>query len=135
MSGWPAPGSGAATPLPKEAPLKITKTWSATAMAVALVLGGTLAHAADAPPEVRLTIENGRFAPEEVRVRAGAPFMLVVTNKDAEAEEFESEALRIEKVILPGKTLRLKMRGLRPGTYDFVGERDPERAKGRIIAE
>ena len=41
----------------------------------------SLASAAD--PEIPITIENNRFAPEEIKVKSGAPFVLVVTNKDA----------------------------------------------------
>jgi len=91
--------------------------------------------AADAPPEVTLTIENNRFSPEEIKVKAGAGFVLAITNKDKSAEEFESKDLRIEKVIPAGKTVKLKMPALKPGSYGFVGEYHEKTAKGRIVAE
>ena len=50
----------------------------------------TAANAAGADREIPLTIEKNRFQPDEVKVKAGAPFVLVVTNKDATPEEFES---------------------------------------------
>ena len=93
------------------------------------------AYSADQPAEITLTIENHRFSPEELKVKAGTPFVLVITNKDKTAEEFESPELRIEKVIPAGKTLRLKMPALKPGTYRFAGEYHESTAKGRIIAE
>ena len=93
------------------------------------------ATAADAPPEIALTIESNRFQPEEVKVKAGTPFVLVIVNKDKGAEEFESHDLRIEKVIPGGKTIRLKMPALKPGSYSFVGEYHEKTAKGRIVAE
>ncbi len=103
------------------------------------VLGGTLgaaeAQTAGAPPEVPLTIEKNRFDPEEIRVKAGAPFVLIITNKDGANEEFESHDLRIEKVIPAGKTVRLKMPALKAGSYKFVGEYHEKTAKGTIIAE
>jgi len=68
-------------------------------------------------------------------VKAGQPFVLVVTNKDATPEEFESKELRIEKVIPGGKTLKIRVRALKAGTYPFVGEYHVATAKGRIIAE
>ena len=102
------------------------------AVAVALLPVGALA--AD-PPEIPVTIEKNRFQPEEIRVKAGQPFVLVVTNKDATPEEFESKELRIEKVIPGGKTLKIRVRALKPGTYPFVGEYHEATAKGRIIAE
>ena len=94
----------------------------------------TLAVAAD-PPDIPLTIENNRFQPEEIKVKAGEAFVLVITNKDKKAEEFESKDLRIEKVIPAGKTVRLKMPALKAGTYGFVGEYNEKTAKGKIVAE
>ena len=104
------------------------------AVAVAwLTWAPVVAAAADA--EAALTIESNRFQPEEIKVKAGAPFVLVITNKDRGPEEFESRELRIEKVIPAGKTIRLKMPALKPGSYGFVGEYHEKTAKGRIVAE
>ena len=95
---------------------------------------GAPAECADSP-EIPLTIENHRFTPEEITVKAGTSFILIIVNKDAMAEEFESHDLRIEKVIPAGKTLRLRMPPLKKGTYGFIGDFNPSTAKGRIIAE
>jgi plastocyanin len=100
----------------------------------AAVAAAAAALAAD-PPEIAVTIENNRFQPDEIRVKAGAPFVLVVTNKDAGPEEFESKELRLEKVIPGGKTMKIRVRALKPGTYPFVGEYHEKTAKGRIVAE
>ena len=86
-------------------------------------------------PEVALQIEQNRFQPEEIRVKAGQAFVLVITNKDKGPEEFESKDLRIEKIIPAGKTVRLRMPALKAGSYAFVGEYHEKTAKGRIIAE
>jgi plastocyanin len=104
------------------------------AMVSTWLLGGSvlLAHA---QAEIVLTVENNRFQPEEIKVKSGTPFVLVITNKDKGPEEFESHDLRIEKVIPTGKTVRLKMPALKPGTYGFVGEYHEQTAKGRIVAE
>jgi plastocyanin len=108
--------------------------WLGGLGAAALILGGTGGAAAQTA-EIPLTIEKNRFDPEEIRVKAGAPFVLVITNKDGAPEEFESRDLRIEKVIPAGKTLRLRMPALKAGTYSFVGEYHEKTAKGKIIAE
>ena len=100
---------------------------------ICLLLIVSAAAAADL--EIPLTIEKNRFQPAEVRVKAGTPFVLVVTNKDATPEEFESKELRIEKVIPGGKTLKIRVRALKPGSYPFVGDFHQATAKGRIIAE
>ncbi len=95
----------------------------------------TAANAAGADLEIPVTIEKNRFQPEEIKVKAGTPFVLVVTNKDATPEEFESKELRIEKVIPGGKTMKIRVRALKPGSYPFIGEYHEATAKGRIVAE
>jgi plastocyanin domain-containing protein len=105
-------------------------------LALLLVLAGAaIAVAQDKPQEIAVTIQNNRFTPEEIKVKAGKPFVLVVTNKDAKPEEFESKELRIEKVIPAGKTASIRVRALKPGTYPFFGEFNPKTAQGRIVAE
>jgi len=111
---------------------------SAALLAALVTLGvaaATPTIAADKPTEIPVTIENSRFKPDEIKVKAGQPFVLVVTNKDAKPEEFESKDLRIEKVIPGGKTASIRVRALKPGTYTFFGEYNPKTAQGRIVAE
>ena len=100
---------------------------------ICLVLRVAVVAAADL--EIPVTIEKNRFQPDEIRVKAGTPFVLVVTNKDTTPEEFESKELRIEKVVPGGKTLKIRVRALKPGSYPFVGDFHQATAKGRIIAE
>jgi len=104
-----------------------------------LLLGAWLVAAlpagAQTPQEIPLVIENNRFQPDVVKVKADAPFVLVITNKDKGPEEFESKDLRIEKIVPGGKTVRLRMPALKAGTYGFVGEYHEKTAKGRIVAE
>ena len=95
----------------------------------------TAAMAVAAEVEIPVTIEKNRFQPSEIKVKAGEPFVLVVTNKDATPEEFESKELRIEKVIPGGKTMKIRVRALKAGSYPFVGDYHEATAKGRIVAE
>ena len=104
-----------------------------TAAAACLALSPAAVHAAEG--EIPLTIKDNRFQPDEIRVKAGAPFVLVIANKDAGPEEFESHDLRVEKVIPAGRTVRVKMPALKAGSYGFVGEYHEKTAKGRIVAE
>jgi len=101
---------------------------------VALVSVVGAASAADAPQEIPLTIEKNQFQPNEVKVKANAPFVLVITNKSARAAEFESKDLRVEKVVPAGKTLNVRIRALKPGTYSFLDDFN-QQATGRIVAE
>ena len=102
---------------------------------LSIACSAALAFAADTPPELALTLDQHRFSPEELRVKANTPFILIITNKDKEDEEFEISSLRIEQIVSGGKTLQLKMPALKPGTYEFVGEFHEKTAKGRIVAE
>jgi heme/copper-type cytochrome/quinol oxidase subunit 2 len=109
--------------------------WLLQVVLLSITGSAALASAADTPPELALTLDQHRFSPEELRVKADTPFILVITNKDKEDEEFEISALRIEQIVAGGKTLPLKMPALKPGTYEFVGEFHEKTAKGRIVAE
>ena len=102
--------------------------------ALAVVLGVAAPVLAADPSEIPLVIEKNRFEPDVIKVKAGAPFVLVITNKDKGPEEFDMAQPRIEKVIPGGKTVRLKMPALKPGKYPFVGEYHSETAKATIIA-
>jgi plastocyanin len=100
-----------------------------------VMLAPSVVGAADPPLEIVLTIEKNRFQPDTLKVKAGTPFVLVITNKDKTPEEFDMQQPRIEKVIPAGKTVRLKIPALKAGTYSFVGEYHTETAKARIVAE
>jgi hypothetical protein len=103
---------------------------AAALAAVLLVAGAPLA----ADNEIPLTIEKGQFQPAEVKVKANTPFVLVITNKNAKAAEFESKDLRVEKVVPSGKTVNVRIRALRPGSYAFFDDFN-QATTGRIVAE
>ena len=109
--------------------------WLIQVVLLSIACHAALASAADTLPELALTLEQHRFSPEELRVKANTPFILVLTNKDKEEEEFEMSSLRIEQIVSGGKTLQLKMPALKPGIYEFIGEFHEKTAKGRIVAE
>ena len=109
--------------------------WLLQVVLLSIACSAALASAADTPPELALTLDQHRFSPEELRVKANTPFILVITNKDKEDEEFEVPSLRIEQIVSGGKTLQLRMPTLKPGTYQFIGDFHEKTAKGRIVAE
>ena len=91
------------------------------------------AFAADG--DINVVIENHKFTPDRIEIPAGKKVKLVIDNKDATAEEFESHDLKIEKVI-PGKSKGTVFVGpLKPGEYKFVGEFNEKTAKGVIVAK
>lgn len=85
--------------------------------------------------QYNLAIENHRFKPEIIEVEANKPFELIITNRDKTVEEFESDALRKEKIISGNKTITIKIQALKLGEYNFFGEFNPKTAQGKIIAK
>ena len=82
-----------------------------------------------------LAIENHRFQPAELVVPAGQKIKLVVLNRDATPEEFESHALNREKVIAGKSSATIWIGPLKPGRYPFVGEFNEKTARGVIVAK
>jgi len=103
----------------------------AAVLAAVLLVAGP---AATADNEIPLTIEKNQFQPAEVKVKANTPFVLVITNKNPKAAEFESKDLRVEKVVPAGKTVNVRIRALKPGTYAFFDDFN-QQTTGRIVAE
>lgn len=120
--------------LSKDTKLKLTIVTVAIAFsAAALMVSGGAPMAADAP--IPLTIKDHKFGPEEIRVPAGKAVVLKITNADSTPEEFESKALKIEKVIAGGKDATVRLPALKAGRYEFVGEYHEDTAKGVVIVE
>ena len=102
---------------------------------VLAVLGLPVAAGIAAAQELTLIIRDHKFVPEEIRVPTGKRVSIYVSNEDTTPEEFDSTALKVEKVI-PGKSKGLVRIGpLEPGRYEFVGEFHADTAKGVVIAE
>jgi hypothetical protein len=91
------------------------------------------AQAAD-PVEISVTLKNHAFEPSEPKVPANQAIIVTVTNEDDTPEEFESTALKIEKIVAPKSSIKLRVKGLPPARYEFYGEYNPS-AKGTLIVE
>ncbi len=106
------------------------------AFACALLFAAFIAPSLGAlAQDFNLIIRNHRFEPEEIRVPAGKRVSLSVANEDATPEEFDSAALKVEKVI-PGKSKgTVRIGPLSTGRYEFIGEFHADTAKGVVIAE
>ena len=88
-----------------------------------------------ADDDIRLVIQDHRFQPTEVVVPAGKKVKLVVENRDATPEEFESKLLNREKIIAGKSTATIMIGPLKPGRYPFVGEYNEKTAQGVIVAK
>src|SRR6185437_4922322 len=101
------------------------------AIAAILVLASSLARADD----LTLTIKDHKFMPAEVKVPANKRVELTVVNEDATPEEFDSKALKVEKVIAGKSKGVVRIGPLKPGRYPFIGEYHESTAKGVVVAE
>ena len=84
---------------------------------------------------LHISIKNHRFQPAELKVPANTPVILVVRNLDPAPEEFESNTLRVEKVVPGNSEITLNFRPLAPGRYRFYGDFNEATAQGAITAE
>ena len=65
--------------------------------------------------ELQLTYSKGQFQPSELRAPADKPIAVRLKNLDAKAIEFESKALRVEKVVAANSEGVINVRPLKPG--------------------
>lgn len=104
-------------------------------LVVAAALALSVPALAAEMPEFNLAIKDHKFSPSEITVPAGQKVKLIISNQDKTPEEFESHALKVEKVI-PGNSKATVMIGpLKPGAYNFVGEFHENTAKGKVVAK
>lgn len=104
-------------------------------MRILAVLATLAALGAFAAGDIAVTIENHKFSPARIEIPAGQKVRLMVENKDATPEEFDSSDLRIEKVI-PGKSKAPIFVGpLKAGEYKFMGEFNASTAQGVVVAK
>ena len=90
---------------------------------------------ADEPAQINVKLRDHRFEPAEIHVQTGKPTVLFVTNEDATAEEFDSTALQVEKMIAGGHYATIRLRPLGPGRYPFKGEFHPDTTNGMVVSE
>ncbi len=103
--------------------------------ALLLTLGAGVACAADAVESRDLVIKDHVFSPAEITIPAGKRVAIHIKNMDKTAEEFDSSALKVEKVIGGGGSGTVYLRPLAPGRYKFEGEYHDKTAQGVVIAQ
>jgi len=84
---------------------------------------------------ISLQLKDHKFMPAEIKVKANQRVELTVVNEDATPEEFDSKALKVEKVIAGKSKGVVRIGPLKPGRYPFIGEYHESTAKGVVIAE
>jgi Cupredoxin-like domain len=99
------------------------------------VLLVVLAGCGNESPGIPVTLKDHRFTPAEIHVKANEPALITLTNQDGAAEEFDSTALKVEKVVPGHETGNVRLRPLAAGRYPFMGEYHSDTAQGVVVAE
>ena len=113
----------------KRTRLAVTSTLSL----IALLISPGVANAADF--EAKLVIRDHKFEPAELSLPAGTKIKLLIENQDATPEEFESNELNREKVVVGKGTITVMLGPLDPGRYPFFGDFHQETAKGVVVVK
>ena len=109
------------------------KKWNAALVATALCFAPLCANAQDLVV-VSIVLKDGKLEPAILEVPAGKRIKIMVSNEGKTPIEFESKALKFEKVLAPGAKSSVVVNPLKPGEYGFFDEFHPE-AKGKIVAK
>ena len=87
---------------------------------------------ADEAP-VEWTLKGSNFYPPILTVEATSTFTLKFINTNAVAGELECQGLKIEKPVVAGGSIMVRVLNPKPGTYDCVDEPHEDVAKGQIV--
>jgi len=109
------------------------RTLQAGLLAAALLLI-LVVEGARADEVLKLTLKDHRFSPTELTVAAGSRFSIEVENLDSTPAEFESSDLRVEKIVVGGGKIIVRIGALKPGVYRFFDDYHPDEAKGTLTA-
>ncbi len=104
-------------------------------LGLAAALAIFAAGSALADGAIPLQLKDHKFTPAEIHVKANTPSIIALTNNDPTAEEFDSTALKVEKVVAGNSSGNVRLRPLSPGRYPFMGEYHSDTAQGIVVAE
>ena len=94
-----------------------------------------VADVKEATTNITLTLKDNKFDKEEIEVPANQKISITVKNTDATPEEFESHDLHREKIIPAGGSVNINVGPLKPGVYNFAGEKKEKTAKGKLVVK
>lgn len=103
-------------------------------LCLASVSAGSAARAQNAT-EIQLSYKDKKFDPAEISAPANTPVVIKLKNLDARAMEFESKALKVEKVVAGGSDAVINVRAQKPGRYEFFDEYNEKTARGALVVK
>ncbi len=108
---------------------------SAAIVALAFAMAAATPSRADDVTTYETTLKDAAFTVAEIKVPAGKPFIIKMTNANAAPAELEAKELDIEKVAAGNSTIVVRVKAMEPGKYLFVDEYQEDVAKGYVIVE
>jgi heme/copper-type cytochrome/quinol oxidase subunit 2 len=104
-------------------------------LSLAIAVAATSPGRADETVTYETTLKGNGFTVAEIKVPAGKPFKIKMTNANAGPAELESRELKIEKTAAGNKSITVRVKAQQPGKYLFVDEYQEDVAKGYVIVE
>jgi ribosomal protein L31E len=100
---------------------------------ISLLSTFTLSAFASDNTVITIELSNHIFEPNIIKVPENTKIKLIIKNRDASTEEFDSFDLNREKVIFAKSQATLFIGPLPKGVYHFFGEYHPNTAIGKVI--
>jgi len=119
--------------LPRRAGHPVRTYFAITLLATAVLFASEHANAQQSA-SVAVSIKDHRFQPSQISAPPDRPISIRVKNLDKAPMEFESNSLRVEKVIAPGSEGVVNVRALAPGRYEFFDDFHQE-TRGTLVVQ
>ena len=105
------------------------------ALALMTGLGPAPSAFAQDSAEIVVSVKDHKFDPAELAAPAGKPIVLRVKNLDPTPMEFESQSLRVEKVLTGNGEAIINIRPQQAGRYDFFDDFHASTTKGVLVVK
>ncbi len=105
------------------------------ALALIIGLGAAPSAFAQDTAEIVISVKDHKFDPAEPQAPVGKPIVLRVKNLDPSPMEFESDSLRVEKVLTGNGEAVINIRPQQAGRYDFFDDFHASTTKGVLVVK
>jgi plastocyanin len=115
--------------------LRPTALWFGAALALLIGPSTTAPALAQESTELTLTVKDHKFDPAQLEAPAGKPIALRIKNLDPTPMEFESNSLRVEKVLTGNGEAVVNIRPQKAGRYEFFDDFHASTTKGILVVK
>lgn len=82
-----------------------------------------------------ITLKGQTFTPAELKVPAGEAFTIRLMNQNDAPAEFESKEMKFEKVVTGKSQIKVNVKALPGGTFEYYDEYHEDTVRGAVTAE